>query len=186
MITVKTLFGKVFRMHLQSARLILRPIVREDSLSLTALFSDPMAMRHFPSTKDLKGTRAWVGEVMARDERDGYSFRLVVRKDDQAVLGYCGLVLQEDVEGRDEVEVGYGLKRRYWRHGYATEAAAACLGYGFEELGLGRIISLIRPENTASVSVALRNGLRYEKGLQRWGYLHHVYAISRAEFGGEV
>jgi RimJ/RimL family protein N-acetyltransferase len=169
-------------MVIETARLFLRPIVADDSRSLMELFSDPIAMRHFPSTKDLSGTREWTREVQAREERDGYSFRLVVRKEDETVLGYCGLVLQKDVDGRDEVEVGYGLKRRYWHQGYASEAAAACLKYGFAELRLERIISLIRPENTASVSVAARNGLRFEKTVQRWDYLHNVYAINRMEF----
>lgn len=165
-------------MRIESTRLLLRPIVTDDAPSLLELFSDPIAMQHFPGTKDLAGTREWIKEVQRRYARDGYCFLLVTRKADNAVLGYCGLLLQKDVAGADEVEVGYGLKRIYWRQGYATEAAAACLKYGFNALGLKRIISLIRPENTASIAVALRNGLRFERNVLRWDYLHGIYAVA--------
>lgn len=163
-------------MQIESERLWLRTIVPDDARSLVELFSDPIVMQHFPATKDLKGTQDWVREVQRRYERDGYSLLLVVKKDADAVLGYCGLTLQPDVAGMDEIEVGYGLKRAYWHHGYATEAAAACLRYGFRVLGRKRIISLIRPENRASIAVAVRNGMRFERDVLRWGYVHGVYA----------
>jgi [ribosomal protein S5]-alanine N-acetyltransferase len=168
--------------YIETEYLTLRQVESHDAESLVELFSDPIAMQYFPSTKDLKGVEEWVEEVQRRDGRDGHSFLLIVRKEDGAALGYCGLILQEDVDGVDEVEVGYGLKQKYWHHGYATQAARACLSYGFYVLGQKKIISLIRPENTASVAVALRNGLKREKSVFRWGYIHDVYAISSDEF----
>lgn len=165
-------------MYIESHRLRLRPIVTDDAPSLLELFADPIAMRYFPATKDMTATREWIEEVQCRYARDGYCFLLVTRKDDNAVLGYCGLLWQKDVAGVDEVEVGYGLKRIHWHQGYATEAAAACIQYGFNVLGLQRIISLIRPENSASIAVALRNGLRCERNVHRWDYLHEVYALA--------
>ncbi|MBN1381685.1 MAG: GNAT family N-acetyltransferase [Deltaproteobacteria bacterium] len=168
--------------HIETDLLLLRPIVMEDAPSLLELFSDSTTMRYFPSTKDLNETEEWVKETQQRKDRDGHTFLLVVRKDDTATLGYCGLILQQDVDGTDEIEVGYGLKRKYWHFGYATQAAAACLTHGFSTLNLNRIISLIRPENAASIAVAKRNGLQCEKRVERWGYLHDVYAIDRIEF----
>jgi [ribosomal protein S5]-alanine N-acetyltransferase len=149
---------------------------------LFELFSDPVAMQYFPSTRDFDGVKDWIREVERRDGRDGHSFLIIERKEDAIVLGYCGLILQEDVDGVDEVEVGYGLVRRHWHYGYATKSARACLSYGFHILGLKRIISLIRPENSPSVAVALRNGLKREKSVMRWEYIHDVYAIGIDEF----
>ena len=55
--------------------------------------------------------------------------------------------------------MGYLFVRKHWGKGYATEAAWACMEYGFLELGHDRIISLIDPENNASIRVADKNGL---------------------------
>jgi [ribosomal protein S5]-alanine N-acetyltransferase len=169
-------------MYIETEDLNLRQVEADDARSLMELFSDPVAMQYFPSTRNLRGVREWIREVQQRDGRDGHNFLLIERKADSATLGYCGLILQEDIDGVDEVEVGYGLIRRFWHHGYATIAARACLSYGFHVLGLQRIISLIRPENTPSIAVALRNGLRQEKSVVKWDLIHDVYAISRDEF----
>ena len=87
--------------------------------------------------------------------------------------------MQEDVDGKDEIEIGYGLIRKYWHQGFATEAAIACKSYGFNELKFNRLISLIRPENKPSIHVATRNGMTLEKDVMRWDYLHGVYAVSK-------
>jgi RimJ/RimL family protein N-acetyltransferase len=76
-----------------------------------------------------------------------------------AFIGRIGLLYQEDwPEGRHKTEVGWLLDRSYWAQGLATEGALASLRYGFEELGLERIIS-IRPANLASRRVAQKAGL---------------------------
>jgi [ribosomal protein S5]-alanine N-acetyltransferase len=168
--------------YIETEDLLLRLVETDDARSLVELFSDPVAMQYFPSTRNLRGVREWIREAQQRDGRDGHSFLLIERKADSATLGYCGLILQEDIGGVDEVEVGYGLIRRFWHHGYATIAARACFSYGFHVLGLQRIISLIRPENTPSIAVALRNGLRQEKSVLKWDFIHEVYAITRDEF----
>src|SRR5881227_3139476 len=64
-----------------------------------------------------------------------------------------------------EVEVGYRLSPRMWGRGYATEGARALLRYGFDVLGLYRIVGLTHPENLASQRVLCKAGLR-EAG---WG-----------------
>lgn len=163
----------------ETPRLILRPIQDSDLDTFLSLFSDPVVMRYFPSTKDEAAVREWMIRIKERLSEDGISFYSVVRKSDRIVVGYCGLILQQDVDGTDEVEVGYGLLKKFWGNGYATEAAAACIRYGFDVKGFNRIISLIRPENSGSVKVALRNGLHFEKNVIRWELLHGVYVIDK-------
>jgi RimJ/RimL family protein N-acetyltransferase len=86
-----------------------------------------------------------------------------------------------DVAGRQEVEIGYRLARSAWRQGYATEAARAVRDYAFFTLGIRRLIALIDPENLASVRVAEKIGMRYEKEVMLEGYEHpdHVYVVRR-------
>lgn len=158
-------------------RLYLRRITDDDADELLRLFGDPVATRFLHGTRDREEVLEWIGEVNMRYRRDGFSFYACIEKARHVLVGYCGLVLQKDVDGRDEKEVGYGLIRKYWSRGYAAEAAVACRDYGFETLGFDRVISLVRPENHASGKVARRNGMVVEKTVMRWGFLHHVYAV---------
>jgi ribosomal-protein-alanine N-acetyltransferase len=71
------------------------------------------------------------------------------------------------------------LARASWGQGLASEAAQAALAYGFERVGLERIIALTRPENIASRRVMEKLGMRYEKNLQIFHLEAVYYAITR-------
>ena len=102
----------------------------------------------------------------------------MVLKSSGEVVGDCGLTRQT-VDGVDEIEIGYHVRRDLWGRGLAPEAAAACRDHGFERLGAERLISLIRPENLPSRRVAEKVGLSLWKEVV-WGDLPHcVYAIRR-------
>ncbi|ERP31906.1 GNAT family N-acetyltransferase [Chitinivibrio alkaliphilus] len=146
------------------------------------LFTNPEAMRWFPSVMDRKQVQEWVDMVRGCYDRDGFGFYKIIRHDDQQLLGYCGPILQKDVDGVDEIEFGYALIPEFWGNGYARETARAALEYVFRSLGASRCISLIRPENTPSIRVAEHNGLSFEKAVDRWGFIHHVYTLSREDF----
>ncbi len=63
-------------------------------------------------------------------------------------------------EGTGEIELGYTLARSYWGHGYATEAAGACLAAGLAQMAVDRIIAVVDTANEAWVRVALRIGMK--------------------------
>jgi ribosomal-protein-alanine N-acetyltransferase len=67
------------------------------------------------------------------------------------------------IDGREEVEVAYLLAKEYWRQGLGSEAARGILEYGFEHLGLSRLICMIDPENQASIGVATNIGMTFER-----------------------
>ncbi|MSR60370.1 MAG: N-acetyltransferase [Planctomycetaceae bacterium] len=97
------------------------------------------------------------------------------------MTGYCGVFQYPDVGRQPETEIGYRLARPHWGRGYATEAARALRDYGFGTLSLARLIALIDPRNAASIRVAEKIGLRYEKDVMPEGYTHpdRVDAITR-------
>jgi RimJ/RimL family protein N-acetyltransferase len=68
-----------------------------------------------------------------------------------------------NVEGVDEVEVGYAFYPTFWGRGLATEVATACLGFGRRDLRLATIVAVTRPSNVASQRVLLKAGLVYER-----------------------
>ena len=76
-----------------------------------------------------------------------------------------------------EVDVAYRLLPAYWGQGLATEAARASVRYGFAELGLGRIIGLVMPENIASARVLEKAGLRYAEPASFWGHQFSKYIV---------
>ena len=113
-------------------------------------------------------------------EERGFGLWVVEERAGGSFVGFAGLAHQEDwAEGEHKTEVGWRLDRAFWGRGFATEAARASVNYGFEHLGLERIISIIQPENAASRRVAEKAGLT-SRGETRWRNSRVVwYAIDR-------
>ena len=162
---------------LETNRLRLRQLTLDDVDHLMGIFSDPEAMQYYPATKNREETLAWIQWNLDSYAQHGFGLWAAMLKDTDAFAGQCGLVMQRDVDGRDDVEIGYSFLRVYWNRGLATEAARACRDYGFETLKLPRLVSLIDPGNVASVRVAEKVGLRWEREIVRWDKRVSVYAI---------
>lgn len=163
---------------LETERLRLREIGHDDLEDLLQIWGDAEAMRLFPKTLDREEMAAWIDRNLARYEQTGHGLWAVILKDGGQFAGDCGLVIQE-VDGVEELEVGYHFNKNFWGRGLATEAARGCMEYAFNQLHRRRVISLVRPENLSSRRVAERNGLKIEKETFRSGYQHYVYAIER-------
>ncbi|QQS47565.1 MAG: GNAT family N-acetyltransferase [Acidobacteriota bacterium] len=160
---------------LETQRLILRELEPADADAIAEIICDADTMKYFPAPYSRSDVDQWLERNFERYRTDGHGLWAVMLKSDGSVIGDCGLTWQ-DVDGVRELEVGYHFNKRYWGHGYATEAAKACMEYAFNRLGHNRIISLIRPENVASARVAERNGLEVEKQTIRAGLAHDVYS----------
>lgn len=163
---------------LQTERLQLREISHEDCDELLKIWGDAEAMRLFPKTLNREEMIAWIDRNLTRYKSYGYGLWAVILKESQQFVGDCGLMVQE-VDGAEELEVGYHFNRKFWGLGLATEAARGCMEYAFNHLNRGRIISMIRPENVSSRRVAERNGLKIEKEVFWRGYQHYVYSVQR-------
>jgi ribosomal-protein-alanine N-acetyltransferase len=163
---------------LETERLRLREFVPQDADALAAVLGDPVAMQYYPAPFDRKEVEEWIGRNIQRYRREGYGLWAMLLKDSGDLIGDCGCALQE-VEGRNEVEVGYHVRRDLWSKGYATEAALACMEYAFVRLGATRVISMIRPKNLQSRRVAEKNGMVCEKIIFWREYEHCIYVRSR-------
>ena len=113
-------------------------------------------------------------------EERGFGLWTVKHEASGAFIGFIGLLHQNDwPEGAHKIEVGWRLDRAYRGRGLATEGALASVLYGFEKLGLERIISIIHHSNLASRRVAEKAGLTYQDK-PRWRERDVVwYAIDR-------
>ncbi len=164
---------------LETERLALREMTMDDVDDLALILSDPETMRYYPQPLDRRGVEEWIERNLNRYEQYGHGHWAVILKSERKFAGSCGLVVQE-VDGIEELEVGYLFNKNYWGRGLATEAARGCMDYAFNQLGRRRIISMIRPENLPSRRVAERNGLRIEQEVFWKDYQHYVCAIEQA------
>lgn len=169
-------------MILQTPRLALREMTQEDFPALCQMLYDPVVMAAYEGAFSQQEAQAWLARQQARYVHDGFGLWAVMHKDSGRMIGQCGLTWQL-FEDRQVMEVGYLFQRAVWHHGYATEAARACLRYGFERYDEARIYAIIRDSNLASQRVARRCGLRpvggFTKRYRGVDMPHIVFAIDR-------
>lgn len=165
---------------LETERMLLRQLTRNDVHNLLGIFSDPIAIQYYPSTKSREETEEWIRRNLESYQKYGIGLWAAILKDSKEFAGQCGLVVQH-VDGKTEIEIGYLFLRKYWGQGLATEAALACRNYGFTSLNFPRLISLINPNNRQSRRVAEKIGMTLEKEVtwEKTGNIQCVYAIAR-------
>jgi len=98
-------------------------------------------------------------------------------------VGLCGLIAWSDIDGAEELEVAYLLDRGAWGRGLGTEVAAAIRDWAALALGRDRLVSCIYPENTASIRVAEKIGMRFEKEFEYHGESMALFVWSTSRPG---
>lgn len=165
------------------------PILQTERLVLSIWhFSDWVALR--PIATDVEVMRYINGGVPWADERiqmfvnrqvelfseRGFCRWKLVLKPAQEMIGFCGVGFWGDAL---DPEIGWWLARQHWGRGLATEAARVALADAFERAGLARIISIARPDNTASIRIMEKLGLTLECEFEKDGVRLVRYAIER-------
>ena len=145
---------------LETDRLILRAWREADKAPFAALNADPEVMRYFPKPLSRAESDDLADRLAARMSENGWGWYAVEVKGGAACIGMVGLnVPHYPIPGGPGVEVGWRLSRDSWGKGYATEAAAGCLDYGFGRLGLPEIVAFTALPNTPSRAVMERLGM---------------------------
>jgi len=138
--------------------------VLDDLDSLFALYCDPDVSKYIPDApRNYEETREeLVWHMNGHPKHPELGLWATIHKETGKFIGRCGL-LPWTIDGQNEVEVAYLISKAYWGQGLGTEAAQAILDYGFEKLNLSRLICLIDKENLASIKVAEKIGMTFEK-----------------------
>lgn len=144
-------------MLLSTPRLHLRPLKSDDSEPFFRLNQDLDALRYTGDVPfiNLEEARIFL-ENYDQYTRHKLGRMSMIRKEDEAWLGWCGLRLDENTK---EVDLGFRVFREYWNQGYATEAANASIEYG-QSLGLERIIGRAVIHNIASIRILEKVGMK--------------------------
>jgi RimJ/RimL family protein N-acetyltransferase len=160
--------------ELETARLRLRAWRDEDFEPLARLNADPVVMRHMgrgPMTRD--ETRAQLERFRNHWTEHGFGLWAVEDRASGVFLGRIGLSYH--AVWPDDPEVGWFLDPEVWGRGLATEGGEAAVSYGFETLGVDRLVSICIEENHASRRIMKKLGFeylttrRYEQlGLELW------------------
>ena len=166
---------------LQTPRLVLRSFREEDVDLLANLMANADFMRFSLGVFSRQQTIAFLDKIIGWQRRGLPSLFAVIHRTDNRLIGYCGFFHQQ-VDGIEEIEIGYRLDPDHWNAGLATEAAQAVRDHAFGDLKLQRVISLIHPENAPSRRVAEKIGMKIEKETVFRGFPTLVFAIPREQW----
>ena len=179
------------RPTLETARLLLRPMTLADAAELYRLVNDIDIARNtmtIPHPYPEGMAEEWIATHQEKFETNTEVVFGIERRDDHAFIGVIGVM----PEPHDQAEFGYWIGKEYWNRGYATEAAAAAIGYAFGTLGVNRVEGLHFLYNPSSGRVMEKCGMRYEGTLRqarkKWGeYVDvKVYAIVRGDWESPI
>jgi RimJ/RimL family protein N-acetyltransferase len=169
---------------LHTARLTLRPFTMNDAPAIHRLagaYEVALNTLLIPHPYPEGAAEEWIGRHQADfDENRIHHFALDVGE----LVGAMALVMKGD----GIAEIGYWIGVPFWGRGYATEAAAEVVRYGFEKCGLQRIFAGHFTRNAASGRVLQKVGMQYEGTLRRhqikWGEALDIafYGILREEW----
>jgi RimJ/RimL family protein N-acetyltransferase len=147
---------------LETDRLVLRRLELSDAAFILELLNDPSFLRFIGD----KGVRSLEDACeylrtgpIASYERFGFGLYLTERREDGVPMGICGLLKRDSL---NDVDVGFAFLPRYWAKGYAFESASAVLAHGRTAFGLGRIVAITSSDNTASMCLLEKLGLKFE------------------------
>jgi RimJ/RimL family protein N-acetyltransferase len=146
--------------EIRTPRLLLRRWREDDREPFAALNADPVVLEFLARALTRAESDGFADNIEAHFARHGFGLWAVEAAGVAPFIGYVGLVVPRfEAHFTPCVEIGWRLAYAYWGRGYATEAAAAALAFGFEAAGLDEIVSFTVPENVRSRSVMEKIGM---------------------------
>ncbi len=172
---------KIINKEITTKRLQLRHFRKEDIETYAEIMGDNEIAKWFPKGAGYTHEEAKksLDNILSHWKKYGFGLWAITKKENSFLIGRCGL---NYILETSEVEIDFVLASRYWKKGYATEAAKASLYYGFKILSLDRIIALAKPENSASLRVIKKIGMHYIRNTKYWNIVCAKYEILRTEY----
>lgn len=174
--------------NLETKRLALRELSKTDISQLFTIFSDIEAMRFYGQEvfTDLHEAEALLAFfTKSFEEKRGLRWGIEL-KQQRVLIGTVGFNMWSPKHKR--AEIGYEIHPDHWKKGYASEAVAEILSYGFESMELKRVGAVVFTENEASSKLLLEKGFSKEGVLRDYmyqgGQSHdtNVYSLLKSEF----
>ena len=168
-------------MTFETERLLLTTWQSSDWTAFRPIATDTQVMRYITggvpwSDEEI---RRFVDRQVALYAERGFCRWKLLAKPVRELIGFCGVGFWRD---SPDPEIGWWLAREYWGRGLATEAGAVALRDAFERVRLDRVISVARPENTASIRIMEKLGLTRECEFEGEGVRLVRYEMDRSEY----
>ena len=145
-------------MHLNTARLTLRPIGIEDLEAVYELWTNESVRRFLFDDRcvSLEEARLFIEASLASFEQSGYGLWLIFLRGTEPIAGFAGFLSSTT----DAPNLIYGIRPELWGNGYATEAATAVLQYASETLGLRLLKADVDEPHVDSIRVLEKLGMK--------------------------
>ena len=146
----------------ETERLRLRTWDDDDEFRFYDVMNTPAVMRWLGGWQGSEEWSAGYQRLRAYQRDFGFTFWIVERKSDDAILGFCGLK-RANAPGANviagEIEIGWRLREDVWGQGYAKEAAIASLDLAFGRFAAARVVSVTALGNLPSHGLMIRLGM---------------------------
>ena len=162
----------------ESERLLFRKVQQSD-------FNAWLSFHQDPRTSEFWNGLPQDPEIACKEDFERTFFRYrndlggkmaLILKETGELIGLSGLLVQE-INGIKEIEIAYSLLPKFWKHGYATEAAAKCKWFAKTQKLTASLISIIHVNNLPSQQVALKNGMHLDASTNYYENPVHIYRI---------
>jgi RimJ/RimL family protein N-acetyltransferase len=150
-------------MIIETSRLRIRRLTLEDADFILRLVSEPAFIANIgdKGVRTLADARIFISKgPWTCQAKAGYGQFLVCRKQDGESIGVCGLLFRD---GLNLTDVGFAILAEHRGQGFAFEAASAVMKYGLAELQIEEIVGLTLAENTASIRVLEKLGMKFDR-----------------------
>jgi RimJ/RimL family protein N-acetyltransferase len=147
---------------IETDRLLLKEITLHEKEELFQLHSNPDVQKYTgdPLVESIEEMERAIQTRIKDYKKYGYGRWATFLKNGKQFIGWAGLAYLPEF---DEIDLGYRFLPEYWGAGFATEASRAILTYGFDKLGLRKIIAIALKENKASIRVMEKIGMEFDK-----------------------
>ncbi len=147
---------------METERLLIQDWKPADWELFHPIVTDPEVMRFIGTGEILSDERVqrFIATQISNRASRGFCIWKLIHKASDRLVGHCGL---QKLGNTVDTEIGWLLARDQWGQGLATEAARRVLCFGFEALGLERIVAIAQPDNEASINIMRKLGMGFEK-----------------------
>lgn len=171
---------------LETERLVIREINPTDVDVMLELHSDPEVHLYLGGntiTSRVKMLEA-IDSLEQQYQNYGVGRWAMIKKSTNEFIGWTGLefVTKEINNHRDYYDLGYRLKKKFWRKGFATESAIASLDYGFNQLKANRIFAMADVQNKGSNKILNNLGLQFIEHFEYEGVQHNWYKLEKSAY----
>ena len=151
----------------ETERLRLRTWDDEDEFRFYDVMNTPAVMRWLGGLQPREEWSAGYQRLRAYERDFGFTFWIVERSSDDAILGFCGLkrVNAPGAQFPGDIEIGWRLREDAWGKGYAKEAAIASLDLAFDRFGAPHVVAVTSAHNGPSQGLMIRLGMERREDL---------------------